>query len=612
MAISTDATIQAGSYGVLKTSKKTSYFKPLGKAVYLNEICEDVESGNVYLTLSTDFQGKIKTEKILQGQLTNPSTAELLANKGFQITKKSFDTFVDTILVQIDEYEDNGYPVKKVFKNLGWITLLRPDGKRDLCYRAHKLIGNQQGEYTGEFDVNQLGSFDEWKSMIVNDILGHDVLEIILVASLSAVVNGLISPLTSGENPIIHLCLASSKGKTTASELATSTIGRPFEGVIVKTDNNGQQVRCQSLLQSWGATDNATITSQAGNQGAVTVLNELGKNLSKNMTQLIFNLSEGSDKKRLTTDLKSRVSERFSTVFISNGESSLLERCSSKLEGLAIRVMEIRKPITDSAEHSNRIKETCKKHCGHAVPMLAEHIIRSGGIEYVMPIYKKWLKKLKEIMPKSHNQERFVEKFAALFVATAEIAKDALDIDFDTDRITKFLIEYDEENGKSRNVALDSYEKLLSECRTNINCFYHEDHVPTGKIFGKICEPRNKTHNGKKIAAEYIIRKNYVEEILKKYNFPNVSTCAKAWTDADVVSRDNDRFTRSRKIEPNGDNEDVYVLLTFKDDTEAGHSIVPRSRLVKLKSQAKILLEDETTDNEGGETNDTTNTTRDC
>ena len=38
MAISTDATIQAGSYGVIKTTKKTSYFKPLGKAIYLNEI----------------------------------------------------------------------------------------------------------------------------------------------------------------------------------------------------------------------------------------------------------------------------------------------------------------------------------------------------------------------------------------------------------------------------------------------------------------------------------------------------------------------------------------------------------------------------------------------
>lgn len=612
MAISTDAIIQAGSYGVIKNTKNASYFKPCGKAIYLNEICENIEDGNVFLTLSTDFQGKTKFEKILQGQLTNPSTAELLANKGFQISKKSFDTFVDTVLVQIDEYEDNGYPVKRVFKNLGWITLPRPDGKRDLCYRAHILIGNQQGEYTGDFDIKPLGSFDIWKSMVETDVLGHNTLEIVLIASLSAVVNGLISPLTSGENPIIHLCLASSKGKTTASELATSTIGRPFEGVTVKTDNNGQQVRCQSLMQSWGATDNATITSQAGNQGAVTVLNELGKNFSKNMTQLIFNLCDGSDKKRLTTDLKSKISEKFSTVFISNGESSLLERCSAKLEGLAIRIMEIRNPITDSAEHSNRIKETCRKHCGHAVPILAEHIIRSGGIGYVMPIYTKWLKKLKEIMPKSHNQERFVEKFAALFVATAEIAKEALDIAFDTDRIVKFLIEYDKENGKSRNVALESYEKILSECRTNINCFYHYEHVPTGKVYGKINEPKNKTHNGKKIATEYLVRRNFVEEILTKYNFPNITTCAKAWTDAQVISRDSDRPTRSRKIESNGDNEEVFVFLTFCDEDEVENANTVTSKLVKLNSQIDSLLSFDTSDTEGGEINDIIDAARSC
>ena len=113
MAISTDAIIQGDSYGVIKTVKKTSYFKPYGKAIYLNEISENIEDGNVFLTLSTDFQGKTKTEKILQGQLTNPSTAEVLANKGFQITKKSFDIFADTILLQIDEYELNRRPIKR-------------------------------------------------------------------------------------------------------------------------------------------------------------------------------------------------------------------------------------------------------------------------------------------------------------------------------------------------------------------------------------------------------------------------------------------------------------------------------------------------------------------
>ena len=82
------------------------------------------------------------------------------------------------------------------------------------------------------------------------------------------------------------------------------------------------------------------VATQAGNRGVVTVLNELGKSLTKNMTRLIFDLSEGSDKKRLNTDLKARISKGYSTTFISTGESSLLEKCDTKLEGLAVRVME--------------------------------------------------------------------------------------------------------------------------------------------------------------------------------------------------------------------------------------------------------------------------------
>ena len=236
--------------------------------------------------------------------------------------------------------------------------------------------------------------------------------------------------------------------------------------------------------------------------------------------------------------------------------------------------MEIDSPITDSAEHSNRIKEICRQHCGYAAPMLAEYIINQGGINYVMPIYKAWLEKLRNEMPESVNKDRFVEKFAALFMATADIATEALNINFDKDGILQFLFEYNQKNANKRNVALQSYDKIIEECRNNINSVHHPNYPqPRGKVYGRFCIPKNKHIYGKKISEEILVRGSYVEEILKKYKFPNIDTCAKAWTDAQVISRDIDRFTRTRQVEPtSNDKEDVYVFLTFKneDNTEGG------------------------------------------
>lgn len=266
-----------------------------------------------------------------------------------------------------------GVGVEPTYQNLGWIQL--PDsgtGRFDLCYRASQLLGPQSAKYAGNFEVRPQGDFHSWRQMVEQDVIGHKVLELVLIASLAAVVHGLIAPYTNAGNPIVHLNYSSGKGKSTAAYLAASTAGKPFDGAVTVRNKLGTMEHKQSLYQSWGATDTALITSLAGNCGIVTVLNELGKNLSKNMTRLIFEFSEGTDKRRSNPKLESLVSESYVTVFISTGESSLLDKCKSKLEGLQVRVMEIDQPITDSAEHANRIKKVCTEHCGHAVPIRIE------------------------------------------------------------------------------------------------------------------------------------------------------------------------------------------------------------------------------------------------
>ena len=606
MAIYTNVIIKGNSYGLMAGPKDNPKFARVGQLPKLLAICETLEDDYVYFKIGTSYQGKSKTAYIERGDLTDQKICKRLADLGFDVTKEHFDLFVDAVRLQEDWQT---VPVIPAYSSLGWIQVPGEDPQTGTptiftFFRGAKLIGgNPDALYLGELDIGEYGDYAVWRDMVVNDVIPYPTLQLVLIAALSAVVVGALSLVMPIENPIAHLNLPSGRGKTTTGDVAASTIGRPFEGKRNIIDEDGKIVKKHSLLQSWGATENAMIATQAGNCGAVVVLNELGKNLSKNLTQLVFNLSEGSDKKRLTTTLKQRMSESYATTFISTGESSLLDKCTTKLEGLAIRVMEITTPLTESAEHSNRIKKCCFENGGFAAPMLAEYILKNGGIEALQQSYLEQVESLKERFQSTPNKERFIEKFAALFVVTAEYASKALSIDFDVYGLMQYLEDYDREHGNERNVAANSAEEVIEHCRVNASKFFvrsdskaksiPEDYpsVPHSECWGRITNMSKKMADGRYVVQEFEIRKLVLEEMLLSLGYDNRSTCITAWKELGVLDfEDATHACRERKIDPTaakGNTEKVYVLRVFASDEEAEK--LHQEELEKQKALEKKL-----------------------
>lgn len=593
MGIDTIATIQGGYYGTLVKQNKTWVFSPQGKLPVLEEVLESLEDDSVYLKLSTSVHGRRKVAYIQHGDLLDPQMCRELANLGFDVTKRIAEHFVDAIRLQEEALEACGPAPTAAYASLGWIRVPYDDPNTGqttfkLCYRSCRLLGTKRpAKYVGSYDIEPTGDYNAWLQLMTDDVLPYPALQLVLVAALSAVIVGILSMKIPIENPLVHLNLPSGKGKSTAGYIAASTAGKPFDGTMTAMDEDGKVVEKLSLYQSWGATDNAMVATQAGNRGVVTVLNELGKSLTKNMTRLIFDLSEGSDKKRLNTDLKARISKGYSTTFISTGESSLLEKCDTKLEGLAVRVMEISSPLTKDAEHANRIKDGCFANCGFAAPKLAQYIIRQGGVDFVLPIYKEWVTKLRERFPKGPSMERFVEKFAALFVTTAEIAKEALNLPFDIEGLMAFMEEYDREHGAERNTSAASYDLIIQICRSQSHKFYvrHDKSLPrvrisdevasspTQECWGRITNMAKEHSDGRLIVQEFEIRKKNLEDLLRSNGYTNKSTCVAAWRSMGVLdAEDATHHYRSRKIDPaaaKGSSEDVYILRVFADDATA-------------------------------------------
>lgn len=593
MGIETIATIQGGYYGTLVKQNKTWAFCPQGKLPVLEEVLECIEDDSVYFKLTTSVHGRRKVAYIQHGDLLDPQMCRELANLGFDVTRRLAEHFVDAIRLQEEALEAHGPAPTAAYASLGWIQLPYDDPNTGqtlfkLCYRSCMLLGiSRPAKYIGPYDIKPTGDFGAWRQLMTDDVIPYPTLQLVLVAALSAVTVGLLSLRIPIENPIVHLNLPSGKGKSTAGYIAASTAGKPFDGTMTAIDEDGKVVEKLSLYQSWGATDNAMVATQAGNRGVVTVLNELGKSLTKNMTRLIFDLSEGSDKKRLNTDLKARISKGYSTTFISTGESSLLEKCDTKLEGLAVRVMEITSSLTKDAEHANRIKDGCFSNCGFAAPKMAQYIIRQGGIDYVLPIYKEWVGKLRERFPKGPSMERFVEKFAALFATTAEIAKEALNLPFDVEGLLTFMENYDRDHGAERNTSAASYDLIIQICRSNRHKFYvrHDKSLPrvripdevasapTQECWGRITNMAKEHTDGRLIVQEFEIRKVILEKLLKEQGYSNKSTCVAAWRSMGVLNaEDATHPCRSRKIDPTsatGSADDIYVLWFFADDATA-------------------------------------------
>lgn len=600
-----------GYFGKTDYTPNGPKFRKLGRKAKLENILEVIDDGaeNVFLKLSTEFLGKKKYAYILEGQFMEPKTIKSLANIGFDVTTATFNAFVDSIRIQIEEFDAQSYGPTPAYSYLGWV---HPSDENDdvLYYRTSTLVGYpHDAKYVGNYDIEPSGSYDIWRNMVLTDVIPYPTLQLVLIAALASVVIGILSFATPIENPVVHLNLPSGKGKSTAGYLAASIMGRPFDGTLPVKDEDGRTVERHSVYQSWGSTDNAMIASMAGNRGAVTVLNELGKSLTKNMTRIIFDLSEGSDKKRLTSTLEQRSSKGYATTFVSTGESSLLEKCNTRLEGLAVRVMEISSELTKDSFHANRIKDTCFANCGHAAPMMAQYILDQGGIAYVLPMYKQYVTSLSSTFPPSPSKDRFVEKFAALFMTTLDIATEALGIPFNKQGLLDYLLAYDREHGAERNTSAASYDLIIQICRSNPHKFYerHDKSLPKARIpdevvktptqecWGRITNMAKEHTDGRLIIQEFEIRKETLHELLRSKGYDNRSTCIAAWKAMDVLDyEDNTHTCRSRKIDPTsakGSNEDVYVLRVFADDASAAEIRAEKKKEADESTKRRLRLD---------------------
>ena len=203
----------------------------------------------------------------------------------------------------------------------------------------------------------------------------------VIAAGFASILLAVLKEYIDVDNFIIHLFGFSSSGKTTALYLATSIFGSP-------------DVRCgNGLVSSWNGTKNALLRRLMNVNGVMLGLDEFSMSSERNVTSLVYTISEGKERERLSRDAKLLNCLSGTYIVMSTGECSIYSKTNGNL-GLTVRILEMQDIAwTESAEQSENIKRFVKSNYGHGAvefgKKLSEWLV-DNSLDALFERYEDW------------------------------------------------------------------------------------------------------------------------------------------------------------------------------------------------------------------------------
>ncbi|QQZ05567.1 DUF927 domain-containing protein [Heyndrickxia oleronia] len=526
---------------------KVSY-QFVSKYIKIKQIEQAEETNDVILKLEFDYLGKRKSIDITRDQL-QPNELQKLSKKGVDVFYHNAKQIIQYLRIQ-----EPSALYTTVHTHIGWY-----ETENDFLYKHYEILGNKapKSNYSGEYNLKPKGTFQGWKSIISDEVLGNTNLELALTLGFSAAVVGMLSTIKDMDTLIMHISGKSTRGKTTAAQLAVSPFGRPSKS-------------SKGLIKSWNATGNAVVSYLRNNHGVPIVLDEASMSNLKDFTTLIYTFAENREKDRMKKDGGLREQADWSTTIISTAEHSIFQKTNAN-EGLRVRAFEFANTTwTTSGENADNLKRRLLEHYGQAGIKFVQYL-QSIGLEEVERRCNKWKDYCEEMLHHSAFVTRVSEKFG-LVLATAEMVNDAIKLGLDIDQMMERLNEVEQEISIERNQADKAYQFLIEQVVKNYECFQSNDREFKGKeCWGLI--KYEKDH------IEVCFLRNQFNILMREANISDPKVVLEEWRNEKLLKAEPKKFTNRRKIgnekfrkrlgmeQPTGSKEQsvVYILLFDKE-----------------------------------------------
>ena len=332
----------------------------------------------------------------------------------------------------------------------------------ELVFLAHRPIGisdplKASSEYVYPEKTKPSGTLEDWRNLILEEVIGHTNLELALSMSALAPVAYLLRyEKVISLVPLIAFIGRSSTGKSVSLKLIASVYGSPEESY--------------GLISDMNATSNALMAQLSNNTGIVSIFDETSA-YDGDFSTFAYHLPKGRDKLRCNSEGKIRSPLYFSGAILFSGEKSLLEQTNGN-GGLFARLLEITLPWTEDEFHANRLEYGCRHQYGTAVYPLLTYILENA--EFLEDWFNEEYDTFKVLIPDSKGVEDRLVKTYAMISLSAQIMSEALDLPLDIEKIRKLLSEIHSINRTRLNTPEKVFEKIKSLILHNYSRFPSE------------------------------------------------------------------------------------------------------------------------------------------
>lgn len=271
-------------------------------------------------------------------------------------------------------------------------------------------------------------------------------------------------------------------------------------------------------------------------------------------SNLIYTVSEGKEKLRLTDQSTFQPTSEWRTTIISTGEFSLLERSSGNT-GLRVRILEMSGRWTDDASHADALKNGLRKNCGHAGPMFANYL-RKVKWEAVSRVWAMWKSRVVDTLPSSPFRERIAGRIA-LVLTSAHLINKSLGLGLNVDEILVTLTDMEKANPTESvdERAYDAFQQWVSQ---NIHTFRPSDRVK---------------QNGLIQEGFVFITTIAFKRAMNELGFEGATGVLTAWKNKGLLRCDPERKTVKKVLSPHGGRVLTYCIKMETPDAIATDAV---------------------------------------
>lgn len=272
--------------------------------------------------------------------------------------------------------------------------------------------------------LRQQGSLQDWQTHVAAPCQGNAYLITALCMPFAAP----LMKAAAAESGGIHYYGRSSRGKTTAAQLAASVIG---------CGADPQEAPEHAYIQRWNSTANGLEGLTAAHNDSLLILDEIHTCGAKDFGQVAYNITGGKGKTVMDKDRNLKQQRTWRTLVFSAGEISVrqkIEQEGNKVHaGQLVRVADV--PINDTLIQDThgmepdafalRLKRACSQYYGTAGPAFIKALIER--FHYFHPLSAHIKQALAEAearlaVPRMEAEQRRTLRRFALLEVTGKLA----------------------------------------------------------------------------------------------------------------------------------------------------------------------------------------------